>query len=236
MTENRMITIAGCQISQNIGNREANICAAIDMIRATSGHDIYVLPELSSSGYDESVFNRLEDLAEDWGGQSFEAFSRLSRELGCHICYSFPRRRSSNEFTIAAAVVGPTGGIEAKYDKWHVCSTGDCREKRFFKNGKRPLEVFEVSGVRVGICICYDIRFPEVSRYLAVEKEISLWLHPGGWPRDKGFFNARDISADEMCRAKCSAMNINRLLNKKAFHAARGRLLGYQGVLRRGDL
>jgi len=188
MTENKTITVAGCQISQNFGNREANIRTAMDMIKATPGHDIYVLPELSSSGYDESVFNRLEDLAEDWGGQSFEAFSRLSKELGCYICYSFPRRRSSNEFTIAAAVVGPTGGIEAKYDKWHVCSTGDCREKRFFKNGKRPLEVFEVSGVRVGICICYDIRFPEVSRYLAVEKEISLLLHPGGWPRDKGFF------------------------------------------------
>jgi len=188
MTGNRTITVAGCQISQNISNREANIRTATDMIRATPGHDIYVLPELSSSGYDESVFNRLEDLAEDWGGQSFMAFSRLSKELGCHICYSFPRRRSSNEFTIAATVVGPTGGIEAKYDKWHVCSTGDCREKRFFKNGKRPLEIFEVSGVRVGICICYDIRFPEVCRYLAVGKEISLLLHPGGWPRDKGFF------------------------------------------------
>ena len=188
MTGNRTITVAGCQISQNISNREANIRTAMDMIRATPGHNIYVLPELCSSGYDEIVFNRLEDLAEDWGGQSFMAFSRLSKELGCHICYSFPRRRSSNEFTIAAAVVGPTGGIEAKYDKWHVCSTGDCREKRFFKNGKRPLEVFEVSGVRVGICICYDIRFPEVCRYLAVGKEISLLLHPGGWPRDKGFF------------------------------------------------
>ncbi len=188
MTGNRTITVAGCQISQNTSNREANIRTATDMIRATPGHDIYVLPELSSSGYDESVFNRLEDLAEDWGGQSFMAFSRLSKELGCHICYSFPRRRSSNEFTIAATVVGPTGGIEAKYDKWHVCSTGDCREKIFFKNGKRPLEIFEVSGVRVGICICYDIRFPEVCRYLAVEKEISLLLHPGGWPRDKGFF------------------------------------------------
>ncbi len=188
MTIVKPITVAGCQIPQNIGNREANIRTAMDAIRSTPGHDIYVLPELSSSGYGEIAFNQLSDLAEDWDGQSFGAFSRLSKELGCYICYSFPRRRSSNEFTIAAAIVGPAGGIEAKYDKWHVCSTGDCREKRFFRNGKRPLEVFEVSGVRVGICICYDIRFPEVIRYLAVEKEISLLLHPGGWPRDKGFF------------------------------------------------
>ena len=184
----RPITIAGCQISQNIGNREANIRAAMDAIHGTPGHDIYVLPELSSSGYDEIVFNQLEDLAEDWGGPSFEAFSRLSRDLGCYICYSFPRKRSAKAFTIAAAVVGPTGVIEAKYEKWHVCSTGDCSEKRFFKNGKRPLEVFDVRGVRVGLCICYDIRFPELTRHLAVYKEISLLLHPCGWPRDEGFF------------------------------------------------
>ena len=188
MTSEKSITVAGCQIPQNIGNRKANICAAIDMIRAAPGLDIYVLPELSSSGYDESVFNRLEDLAEDWEGPSFEAFSRLAKDQGCFICYSFPRRRNSDEFTIAAAVVGPTGGIEAKYDKWHVCSTGDCCEKRFFQNGRRPLEVFEVFGVRVGLCICYDIRFPELTRHLAVDKKISLLLHPGGWPRDEGFF------------------------------------------------
>jgi len=188
MTADRTITVAGCQIPQNIGNREANIRTAMDVIRATPGHDIYVLPELSSSGYDEIVFNRLEDFAEDWDGPSFEAFSRLARNLGCYICYSFPRRRSTGGFTIAAAVVGPAGRIEAKYDKWHVCSTGECCEKRFFKNGKRPLEVFDVYGVRVGLCICYDIRFPELTRRLAVDKEISLLLHPGGWPRDKGFY------------------------------------------------
>ncbi len=188
MMADRPITVAGCQIPQNLGNREANIQTAMDSIGEAPGHDIYVLPELSSSGYDEIVFNQLEDLAEDWDGPSFEAFSRLSRDLSCYICYSFPRRRSSNEFTIAAAVVGPAGDIEAKYDKWHVCSTGECCEKRFFENGKRPLEVFDVFGVRVGLCICYDIRFPELTRYLAVNMEISLLLHPGGWPRDEGFF------------------------------------------------
>ena len=188
MTAAGSITVAGCQIPQNLGNRKANIRKAIEAIRAKPGHDIYVLPELSSSGYGEVVFNRLEDHAEDWDGPSFEAFSPLARDLGCYICYSFPRRRSAGDFTIAAAVVGPAGDIEARYEKWHVCSTGECCEKRYFSSGRRPLEVFDVFGVRVGLCICYDIRFPELTRYLAVEKQISLLLHPGGWPRDKGFF------------------------------------------------
>jgi len=188
MNLNRPITVAGCQIPQIHGNPKANIRAAIEAISAAPGHDIYVLPELSTSGYDEIVFHQLEDLAEGWDGPSFNAFSRLSRDLGCHICYSFPRRRNSRGFTIATAVVGPSGELEAQYDKWHVCSTGECCEKRFFKNGNGPLAVFDVCGVRVGLCICYDIRFPELVRYLAVEEGISLLLHPGGWPRDQGFF------------------------------------------------
>jgi len=183
-----MITVAGCQIPQIPGNRKANIRTAIDAIWAIPGHDVYVLPELSSSGYDEAVFNQLEDLAESWNGPSFDAFSHLSRERNCYICYSFPRRKNSGQFTIAAAVVGPTGELVAQYDKWHVCSTGECCEKRFFTNGDSPLAVFDLLGIRVGLCICYDIRFPEPIRHLAVEKGISLLLHPGGWPRDEGFY------------------------------------------------
>ena len=184
----RTITVAGCQIPQTVGNPRANIRTAMDAISASPGHDIYVLPELSSSGYDEIVFNRLEAFAEEWDGPSFNAFSRLSRDLGCYICYSFPRRRNIGEFTIAAAVVDPDGERAATYDKWHVCSTGECCEKRFFQNGNGPLAVFDLNGVRVGLSICYDIRFPEPIRHLAVEKGISLLLHPGGWPRDAGFF------------------------------------------------
>ena len=50
------IAVAGIQISQVIGNREANISNAIKAITAAPGHDIYVLPELSSSGYGVDVF------------------------------------------------------------------------------------------------------------------------------------------------------------------------------------
>ena len=96
------ITVAGCQIQQELGNPNVNIQTGLDAIRLNPAHDIYVLPELSSSGYGEPVFQQLKDLAEDWDGPSYKAFSRLSRELGCYICYSFPRRRSANEFTIAA--------------------------------------------------------------------------------------------------------------------------------------
>ena len=45
------IAVAGIQIPLVMGSREANISNAIEAITAAPGHDIYVLPELSSSGY-----------------------------------------------------------------------------------------------------------------------------------------------------------------------------------------
>ncbi len=158
------------------------------MIASAPGHDLYVLPELASSGYGRGAFEQLDRLAEDVDdGPSFRAFSRLAQEQRCFICYSFPRRSQRGKPTICAAVVDRNGQLAAFYDKWHVCQFGECSERAFFDPGDGPPAVFSVDGVRVGICICYDIRFPELARKLAVEEGAALLVHPGGWPRDEGF-------------------------------------------------
>ncbi len=180
------ISVAGLQLPQAVGDRGANLSNAIDAICSHPGHDVYVLPELSSSGYGAETFGDLERLAEDVEGPSFAAFSEVAKRQNCFICYSFPRRGENGKFHISASVVDRAGKLAAHYDKWHVCSTGVCCEKDFFVDGNMPLEVFEVDGIRVGIVICYDIRFPEIARKLTVEKNISLLLHPGGWPKDEG--------------------------------------------------
>ena len=182
------LSVAGMQLEQAEGNREANLARAMEAIAAHAGHDIYVLPELSSSGYGTRAFERLHELAEPLDGPSYRAFSALARQEACHICYSFPKQVDSRGYVISASVVDPQGRLAANYDKWHVCSTGVCREKDFFLPGERALETFEVRGVRVGLAICYDIRFPEVTRKLTLEQDMALLLHSGGWPRDAGFY------------------------------------------------
>ena len=185
--EREQITVAGIQLPQVLGSREANISNAIEAINSSPGHDIYVLPELSSSGYGVDVFRTLDDLAEDVKGPSFRAFSDLARRRNCFICYSFPRRAGERRFNISASVVDRNGNLAAHYDKLHVCSTGVCCEKDYFSHGEGPLAAFDVNGIKVGLAICYDIRFPELTRHLTLQRDISLLLHPGGWPRDKGF-------------------------------------------------
>ena len=68
------ITIAGVQISQVMSSWEANISMATQASTVSRGQDIYVLPELSSSGCGADVLQALEDLGEDFRGPSFIAF------------------------------------------------------------------------------------------------------------------------------------------------------------------
>ncbi|MDJ0839786.1 MAG: carbon-nitrogen hydrolase family protein [Acidobacteriota bacterium] len=182
----RTVSVAGVQYLHQPGQRAFNIARAEEMIRAAPGHHLYVLPELASSGYGGEAFTRVEELAETDNGPSYVAFSSLARELGCHICYSFPKRHEYG-ITITAAVVDPRGDLVCSYDKWHVCQNGSCSEKDHFASGRSGLGIFTVNGIKVGICICYDIRFPELTRDLAIKHGISLLIHPGGWPRDEGF-------------------------------------------------
>lgn len=210
MTLKRRISVAGLQYLHQEGKREANFDQAKAMILANPGHDIYVMPELASSGYGLDAFKQLEALAEDLHGPSYQFFARLAKDQGCFICYGYPKRQPQGKPTISAAVVDPEGHLVADYEKWHVCQNGDCYEQTYFAPGTTPRHSFTIGEVRVGICICYDIRFPEIVRGLAIEEGIHLLLHPGGWPRDAGFASWHPTVFTRAIENSIYIMSINR--------------------------
>ena len=92
-----MLKVLGLQIL-SAADRATNLQRAAEMIRANPGHDLYVLPELSSTGYDQACFDRLEELAEDvHDGPSTTFFRGVARDVKAHIAFGFPRRRSDAE-------------------------------------------------------------------------------------------------------------------------------------------
>lgn len=209
-TMRQNITVAGLQYAHQPAQRQTNLERARELILAHPGHDIYVLPELASSGYDVDAFKQLDRLAESERGESFSFFSRLAVQQGCFICYSFPRRHGPGKYTISAAVVDDRGKLACLYDKMHVCQFGDCTEKDFFAAGSTPGGVFEVRGIKVGVSICYDIRFPELTRHLALAEGIVLLLHLGGWPRDAAFYTWHTFVTTRAMENSIYIMSVNR--------------------------
>jgi N-carbamoylputrescine amidase len=143
---------------------------------AAAGADLVVLPELVATGYvldREALWARAESTAEP--GPVLSAWAAEARALGITVVGGFAERDGDRLFN-AVAVVRPDGTIAGTYRKLHLFG----RERDVFAPGDLGLPVFEVGGLRLGVVVCYDLRFPEAVRILAL-RDVDLVAVPTAW-------------------------------------------------------
>lgn len=83
----------------------------------------------------------------------------------------FKRRDETGRITNTALVIGPDGTVAGGYDKIHLFDARVAGQSFEASSVERPGThpvILEVGGVRVGVTICYDVRFPELYRRLAL--------------------------------------------------------------------
>ena len=209
------ISIAGLQLAnrdcQTTEDRDFNLQLAADTIEKDDGRsDLYVLSELYTSGYSDTVMQQLDVLAEDvCTGPSAQFFSKLAKRVGSWICYGFPRRSAAGSFFISHAVLNSSGELVTYYDKMHLCHFGDCAEKTVFTRGKKGC-VFSIKGVRLGLFICYDMRFPELTRWLTWNQGAEVLIHPVAMPRDTAFAAWHSFAVTRASENQVYLLSINR--------------------------
>lgn len=165
-----MIKVALLQFAPRFGEKHYNLQRAAELARSQPA-EIYVLPELCTTGYQFHDRREAFSLAEPSAGESVEYFHALARELSAWFAFGFAERQGKRVFN-SAALVGPKG-LEGVYRKVHLFS----REKTIFHPGDRPWRVYPVSPARVGLMICFDWFFPEAARTLALDGA-QLIAHP----------------------------------------------------------
>jgi len=183
-----VLRVLGIQLAASPGDAAANRRRARALIEAHPGHDLYVLPELSSPGYDDAVLAAVGAHAEgdDDAAASCAFFADVARDVGAHVCFGY-LRRAAGGVRICSAVAAPEGGVVLRYDKMHLCDMGRCSEvARGLAAGAAP-GVFTCRGWRVGVAICYDLRFPELWRRLAWGAGCDVVVHPSAFARDATF-------------------------------------------------
>ncbi len=152
------------------GGVARNIAKIVDMVRGQEA-ELWVLPELFSTGYQFKDRAEVEVLAESEDGVTIQTLVDQARKLGTRFCGGFPER-DGNAVYNSAFLVGPDG-LEAIYRKIHLFD----REKEIFQAGDRGFEVVDAGGVPVGMMVCFDWIFPESARTLAM-KGAQVLLHP----------------------------------------------------------
>ncbi len=166
-------------------NRAANLSRMRQLATdaRAAGATLVVFPEYSS--WFAPTLNA------DWirNAQPLESFARdlgaIAAELGIHLVAGMveslgelaPGQRASN--TLVA--VDPEGHLVATYRKLHLYDAFGARESDWIAAGaiEQP-QTFEWNGFTVGLQTCYDIRFPEVSRWL-VDAGANLIVVPAEW-------------------------------------------------------
>jgi len=158
------IKVALAQISCKRGDKVENIRKIENNTKKAKqqGADLVIFPELSLTGY--TLRDRLYELAETIPGHSTTVLEKLANKTGTYIIFGMPELSEKTQATIynTAVLIGPQGFI-GKYRKMYLPTHSVFEEKRYFRPGYQAA-AFETDLGKIGLIICYDIFFPEVSR------------------------------------------------------------------------
>ena len=171
------INAAAIQFNIKQGDVDANLAyvrAALKRV-ADQGVQLVLLPEMWSSGF---AYKNLNELALRTEG-IVEELLELSGQLKLVICGSMPEPNGDKVFN--AAYVMDNGRLAGVYRKLHLFSL--LGEDKAFSGGNQWL-LADTSLGKLGVIICYDLRFPELSRRLALEGAQVLCV-PAQWPKPR---------------------------------------------------
>ncbi len=183
-----LVRVACCQIAPDVLDPQRSANVAVDALAAAvaAGAQIVVLPELVTSGY---VFASVEEAqAAALGAEDVAAaWAPIAARGDAVVIGGFCERGPDGRLFNSSALVD-RDGLRAVYRKLHLWG----EEPRWFSAGDQPAPVVDTRHGRVGLGICYDIEFPELTRGLALAGAELIAL-PTNWPHDPRPADGRPI-------------------------------------------
>jgi predicted amidohydrolase len=172
------IRVAACQIDPALGEVDRNLerieRAVADA--AAGGARLVVLPEAAVTGY---VFENLDEALTVAQRASAVAEARLAELATTHdVALIVGTLEAEAREVFNTALIFSPDGRRYRYRKMHLPYLG---VDRFATPGPDAPEVYDLAGMRVGVLICYDLRFPEAARICALEGADLIAL-PTNWP------------------------------------------------------
>lgn len=173
----RALTAAAVQLApqsgpltaETIAANTARAAALVRRCHEATGAELIVLPESVTTGFTPGVdADRLWQLVSELPGPVVQPFADLARELGVHLVLgSYERGPEPGVVYNAAVVLSPRGELLGVYRKTHPFGTERADRGGWVTPGEDPL-VVETELGRIGVIICFDGDYPELSRITAL--------------------------------------------------------------------
>lgn len=168
--------IATVQMEVVDGDPSTNRRTLASLLDQGPGSDLYLAPELWTSGYVQSQWAKL---AEEDSPVSLEWMANEARRRGVWIGGSLIAANPDGTLANRFVLFDRSGTLACQYDKAHLFRP--LQEDVFLRAGNRLPGIIEVEGLRLAPAICYDLRFPEMFRRLAVQGA-DVFLVSSEWP------------------------------------------------------
>lgn len=189
---------------------EENIRHAQQLMSDAPDGDLYVLPEMWSTGF----ATQPEGIAcEDADNEALKWMQRMAKERHCAISGSLAVKIADGTFRNRHYFVDGRAGETSYYDKHHLFTYGG--ENRFYTSGQEHT-IVNYMGFRLLLLTCYDLRFPCWSRY-ADHREYDAAIYVANWP------SSRQSAWQLLLRARaienqCYVIGVNRVGDDQRCH------------------
>ena len=175
--------VACLQMDMLLAKPEENFSHAAELVKRAMKDkpDVLVLPETWNTGF----FPRenLQALCDRDGSRVKQVFGTLAERYQVNIVAGSVSNVRGGKVYNTAMVFDRTGVCIASYDKTHLFTP--MGEDNYYTPGDR-LCTFVLDGVKCGLIICYDVRFPELTRSLTVPGLDMLFV-VSQWPKVRTF-------------------------------------------------
>jgi predicted amidohydrolase len=172
------IRVAACQIDPAIGEVDDNLELISRFLTDAQrgGAALAVVPEASVTGYGFASADEALPVARRASAVAADRLADLSASLGIAVICGTLEAEGDEIYNVA--LIATPDGQRFRYRKMHLPFLG---VDRFVTPGPEAPAVVELAGMRVGVLICYDLRFPEAARVCALDGADLIAL-PTNWP------------------------------------------------------
>lgn len=214
--------LASVQIDVYHGNVQQNVGRVVRNIEALapSGTDLAIFPECALTGYGAADLEEARRIAASEADLEPIAQAAYRHKMGVVVGTLL----KDEDRVVNAAFLFLPDGRKVEYRKTHLPFMGADR----FATAGDCLEPIETPWGKLGILVCYDLRFPEASRTLAL-KGADLIVVPTNWP------SGAVVSAEHICIARAAENRVfvatcNRVGDERGFHfIGRSKIIGIDG-------
>jgi predicted amidohydrolase len=172
-----MIKVASIQMGVGDQGKAELIRRAEVLLDQAAGFDLVLLPEIWNIGYFSFDFYSKE--SESIGGETTQRISAKAKAHGFYLHMGSFIEKKDDQLYNTSLLIDSNGNIIGIYRKIHLFGYGS-KESQILSRGK-DVVVVETALGRMGMCTCYDLRFPELFRAM-LEKGAELFLVTSGWP------------------------------------------------------